>query len=87
MPTPDRRAFLLLGAATWATISSGRAKAAPTRMTEVNVKDFGATGDGTTDDTAAIHAGRDAIGVGGKVFIPSGTYMVSGLTASVENQV
>ncbi|RAV21442.1 right-handed parallel beta-helix repeat-containing protein [Paenibacillus contaminans] len=40
-----------------------------------NVKSFGATGDGTTDDTAAI---RDAIGsisaAGGTVFFPRGTY-------------
>jgi hypothetical protein len=51
-----------------------------------NVKDYGATGDGTSNDTAAIHSARDAVGVGGKLFFPSGTYLVSGLTASVANQ-
>ena len=41
----------------------------------VNVKDFGAVGDGVADDTAAIQA---AINSGAKeVFIPSGTYIVS----------
>ena len=37
----------------------------------VNVKDFGAVGDGVTDDTAAIQA---AINSSGKVFFPRGTY-------------
>jgi parallel beta-helix repeat protein len=51
-----------------------------------SARDFGATGNGTTDDTANIHAARDAAGVGGKVFFPVGTYLVDGLTASVANQ-
>lgn len=55
-------------------------------LTEVSVKQYGAIGSGTTDDTAAIHAARDAAGVGGKIIIPPGTYVVSGLTASVANQ-
>jgi hypothetical protein len=37
----------------------------------VSVKDFGAVGDGTTDDTAAIQA---AINANNDVFIPPGTY-------------
>jgi hypothetical protein len=45
----------------------------------VNVKSFGAVGDGVTDDTAEIQAALDACGVagGGIVFFPSGTYEVS----------
>lgn len=44
----------------------------------VNVKNFGATGDGTTDDTAAIQAAIDAVEVsGGIVFFPSGSYLIS----------
>jgi hypothetical protein len=47
----------------------------------VSVKDFGAVGDGVTDDTAAIQA---ALNLGGSIFIPSGTYLTnSGLTVSV----
>ena len=44
----------------------------------VNVKDFGATGDGSTDDTAAIQAAIDEAG-GGGVFVPNGTYIVSNI--------
>lgn len=43
----------------------------------VSVKDFGATGDGTTDDTAAIRAAVDYANVaGGTVYFPAGTYLV-----------
>jgi len=47
-----------------------------------NVKDYGATGDGVTNDTAAIQAAIDAVNAagGGEVFFPAGTYSVSTLT-------
>lgn len=54
--------------------------------TAVNVKDYGATGGGTIDDTAAIHRARDAAGVGVGIFFPAGTYLVSNLDASVDLQ-
>jgi hypothetical protein len=44
----------------------------------VNVKDFGAVGDGVTDDTAAIqNAIIDALSHGGEVFLPPGVYVAA----------
>ncbi|MDN4546184.1 glycosyl hydrolase family 28-related protein [Pseudomonas sp. C32] len=45
-----------------------------------NVRDFGAKGDGITDDTAAIQRAIDAAAAagGGQVYAPTGTYIVSG---------
>lgn len=48
----------------------------------INVKDFGATGEGTVDDTAAIqasHAAAAALGL--PLFLPPGTYNVTGLVS------
>ena len=44
-----------------------------------NVKDYGARGDGTTDDTASIQAALDAARTagGGTVFMPPGTYRLT----------
>lgn len=39
----------------------------------INVTDFGAIGDGVTDDTTAIQAALDA-GAGGSVYLPKGVY-------------
>jgi hypothetical protein len=50
-----------------------------TAIYEVNVKSFGATGDGATDDTAAIQAALDSLSTsGGIVFFPAGRYLVAG---------
>jgi len=53
-------------------------------MLVYNVKDYGATGNGTTDDTVAIQAAYNAAttnhgyyGNGATVFFPPGTYLVS----------
>lgn len=43
-------------------------------MDSVTVKDFGAKGDGVTDDTLAIQACTDAVGV---VRFPEGSYLIS----------
>ncbi len=45
----------------------------------VSVKDFGATGDGTTDDTASIQAAINSVSAsgGGTVYMPAGVYVIS----------
>jgi len=44
-----------------------------------SVKDFGAKGDGATDDTMAIQAAMDAAAiVGGRVHLPPAKYLVKG---------
>jgi parallel beta-helix repeat protein len=47
----------------------------PTNTPILNVKDYGAVGDGQADDTAAIQGALDA-GVGKQVYVPAGTYKV-----------
>ncbi len=48
----------------------------------INVKEFGAKGDGTTNDSSAIQSAIDAVSSsGGAVFFPPGTYLLNtGLT-------
>lgn len=47
----------------------------------INVKDFGAVGDGVTDDTAAIQAAINSFGSGGlgpgNLYFPPGDYLIS----------
>jgi hypothetical protein len=73
--TPDNGGTVLQsaggGSGRWFRIYSGA----------VNVRWFGAKGDGTTDDTTAIHAAIDSIkaasGTSGKVFFPRGNFRVT----------
>ncbi len=53
-------------------------------MATFNVKDFGAKGNGSSDDTLAIQKAIDAAAAagGGQVYLPGGTYMVSATTGS-----
>lgn len=50
----------------------------------VSVKDFGATGDGITDDTAAIQAAMDAHK---SIFIPRGNYVVKDLVVQGNHEI
>jgi hypothetical protein len=43
----------------------------------INVRDFGAVGDGVADDTAAIQAAVDLIGSGDSLFFPQGVYKLT----------
>jgi hypothetical protein len=49
----------------------------------VSVKDFGAVGDGLSDDTAPF---QDALNHGGAVFVPDGTYLISGALSLASSQ-
>ncbi len=46
----------------------------------VNVKDFGAAGDGVHEDTEAIRAAITALPAGGRLFFPAGTYLTLPVT-------
>ena len=65
--------------------SSGYAQASNVRMLPNNVKFYGALGDGSNDDTAAIALAITAAGSTGWVVFPAGTYMVS--TLALTNNV
>jgi hypothetical protein len=55
----------------------------------VSVKDFGAVGDGVSDDTAAIQAAIDAVETagGGTVFLPQGVYKVTSTLTTSASEV
>jgi hypothetical protein len=71
----DSAAVIYQPAGTGAVTTTVQAKLRQT----VSVKDFGAVGDGTTNDTAAIQA---AINTGSPVYVPQGTYLTGPLTAT-----
>src|SRR6476661_3517864 len=49
-------------------------KSIPVYKTGVNIRDFGAVGDGVTDDTQAFKKAIAACGFNKSVFLPAGTY-------------
>lgn len=61
------------------TGSGAIARSAQDKMRDaISAKDFGAVGDGATDDTAAIQATIDAVSPsGGQIILPPGTYKIS----------
>lgn len=69
------------------TTTLGEAVSAASGITSVTA--YGATGDGSTDDTTAIQDAIDAVAAagGGTVFLPAGTYIVTGLTIPVDAPV
>ena len=74
--TPSSTTFLR-GDGAWATVAGGTVQ---TRV--YDVRDYGAVGDGSHDDTSAIQAAIDATAgsstpVGGVVFLPPGVYKIT----------
>lgn len=55
-----------------------------TRFSDViNVRDFGAVGNGTTDDTSAFNSAASAAGIAGcSVYVPKGDYLISSQTTN-----
>lgn len=53
------------------------------QSTGLNVKAFGATGDGTTDDSSALNA---AFATGDSLYFPDGTYRAKNLTVTLDGQ-
>ena len=76
-------AVSLLGISAAAPAAAQTAQAGNTGIIPVsNVRDFGATGNGTTDDTAGIQAAIDqtAASGGGIAYLPTGTYAITGIS-------
>lgn len=55
----------------------------------INVRWFGAKGDGSTDDTTAVHAARDSSFAreGGTLYFPKGVYLGAFVVSHVEGEV
>ena len=69
----------VLGNASVLATGTTTARTLEARFAErLNVKDFGAVGDGTTNDASAIQAAIDALpATGGTVFFPPGNYKIN----------
>lgn len=63
---------------------TGGARAVGKGELTVNVRDYGAKGDGTTDDTAALQAAHNSGAA--EVFYPAGTYKISGTITVASRQ-
>jgi hypothetical protein len=58
-----------------------KVQTALTNLGVINVLDYGAVGDGTTDDTTALQAALNAVSTTGEtVFFPAGTYLLDTTT-------
>ena len=77
-----RRGLLLSGGVLLASVPLSASAA--TVSAGVNVKDYGAVGNGTTDDTAAI---ATALASGRSVLFPAGTYLTGAQTIASAGQI
>lgn len=66
--------------------TGGATQTVQTKLRQIiNVKDYGAVGDGVADDTLAIQ--RAITNTTGAVFFPSGTYLTTGMTLTTGKQL
>lgn len=88
----NRRDFLKTGmtAATAAAfggiVATNSASAAASKGMLADVRDFGAKGDGKTDDTEALRKAFEALPEGNALFLPRGQYSVSGAIEMKQHQ-
>src|ERR1700761_5247206 len=77
---PSRRTFLQCLAAMSQATTRSTAAAGPPRLT-LNIRDFGAKGDGASKDTASIQQAIDRCSVlgGGEVLAPGGNYLTGAI--------
>jgi len=70
------------------TPSQGRRNLGVSGAMAVNVKDapYNAVGNGVANDTAAFNAACTAAGVGGRVYVPPGTYVLQSVALNVAHQ-
>jgi Pectate lyase superfamily protein len=59
-------------------VSNTQTEDSPFARTVINVKDHGANGDGSADDTDALRAAIGASREGDAIYFPPGTYLISG---------
>jgi polygalacturonase len=52
-------------------------------MVVVNVRDYGAKGDGSTDDTEAVQRAFSDLRVGDTLYFPAGTYLITSTLAVI----
>ena len=80
---PDSSQVKFIPAGTGAVVTTVQDKL----RESVSVKDFGAVGDGVTDDTAAIQAALDSMTSGGGLILPEGEYAISDMVYIGSNTV
>lgn len=74
--------IMAAAASTNATVSNYTLPSRQRGSTVLNVRNYGAAGDGVNDDTAAIQAAINALpSAGGTIDIPTGTYRIDAVTS------